>query len=77
VLDRWMTELGELLGVDDEIDQDALLDAAREVALGIERRAAPLTTFMIGLAAGRSGRSVQELTESTVAAARAFSSDSG
>jgi Domain of unknown function (DUF6457) len=54
VFDRWVDELATALGIDDEIDVDALLDLARDSAHLVERRAAPVTTFLVGLAAGRS-----------------------
>lgn len=51
--DRWVDELCEALGIEDEVDVDALLDLARDSAHEVERRAAPVTTFLVGLAAGR------------------------
>jgi Domain of unknown function (DUF6457) len=54
VFDRWVDELSAALGIEDEVDVDALLDLARDSAHSIERRAAPVTTFLVGLAAGRS-----------------------
>jgi Domain of unknown function (DUF6457) len=54
-LDQWVTEVCAALGLDDEVDTDSLLELARDVAHGIERRAAPVTTFLVGLAAGRAG----------------------
>ncbi|MFN2594092.1 MAG: DUF6457 domain-containing protein [Actinomycetota bacterium] len=51
--DEWVDEVCALLGIDDPIDVDVPLDVAKDVAHLIERRAAPVTTFLIGLAAGR------------------------
>jgi hypothetical protein len=53
--DRWVDELCNALGIEDEIDVDALLDLARDSAHQVERRAAPVSTFLVGLAAGRAG----------------------
>jgi hypothetical protein len=53
--DRWVDELAEALGIDDDVDVDSLLDLARDSAHQVERRAAPVTTFLVGLAAGRAG----------------------
>jgi Domain of unknown function (DUF6457) len=53
--DRWVDELAEALGIEDDVDVDALLDLARDSAHQVERRAAPVTTFLVGLAAGRAG----------------------
>ena len=56
-LDDWLTQLSAELGVDDvELDHKTvkvLLDLARDAAHGVERVAAPLTTFLVGVAVGR------------------------
>lgn len=58
VLADWIIELAAALGVDPtSVDRDLLLDVARDAAHGIARPAAPLTTFLVGLAAGRNGGS--------------------
>ncbi|MGH8961153.1 MAG: DUF6457 domain-containing protein [Jatrophihabitantaceae bacterium] len=55
-LDAWLLELATELGVDPAaVDRDLLLDVARDAAHGIARPAAPLTTFLVGLAAGQRG----------------------
>ena len=58
-LDAWLIELGTALGIGEQIpaagDRDLLLDLARDAAHGIARPAAPLTTFLVGLAAGLAG----------------------
>jgi Domain of unknown function (DUF6457) len=57
-LDAWVQELATALGVDPSaIDVPLLLDVARDAAHGVARPAAPLTTFLVGLAAGRNGGS--------------------
>ncbi len=53
-LQAWLAELLPLLGLHDEIDVPTVLDVARDAAHGIARPAAPLTTFVLGLAVGRS-----------------------
>ena len=56
-LDRWVVEACELLGLDPaDVPIATVLDLARRVAHGVARPAAPLTTFLLGLAVG-SGRS--------------------
>jgi hypothetical protein len=56
-LDRWVAEACELLGLDPaDVPIATVLDVARRVAHGVARPAAPLTTFLLGLAIG-SGRS--------------------
>jgi hypothetical protein len=54
--DAWLADVGRSLDVDtDVIDVDSLLRLARDVAHGVERKAAPLTTFVVGYAAGARG----------------------
>ncbi len=56
-LTEWAEQLSEALGLDLEIETDVILDLARDAAHQIERPAAPLTTFLVGYAAGiRGGR---------------------
>ncbi|MFK0289028.1 NTP transferase domain-containing protein [Streptomyces sp. NPDC090442] len=61
VLDEWITAVKAELGIDLDVDTAALLDLARDAAHGVARPAAPLTTFLIGYAAGRQGGDVAEL----------------
>lgn len=55
--DEWLAALSAQLGTEDvALDDDAvhiLLDLARDAAHEVERPAAPLTTFLIGVAVGR------------------------
>jgi hypothetical protein len=56
VLAAWVTDLAAALDVDPaDLDRDAILDVARDAAHGIARPAAPLTTFLVGYAAGLRG----------------------
>jgi len=56
-LKQWLTTLsGELETSDVTMDDDAVrtvLDLARDSAHEVERVAAPLTTFLVGIAVGR------------------------
>lgn len=56
-LDRWMAEAAEALGIAGVVDldtiRDLLLDVARQVAHAVDRPAAPVTAFLLGLATGR------------------------
>lgn len=55
-LDAWVAELAAELGLDPAlVDRDLVLDLARDAAHGIARPAAPITTFLVGLAAGLRG----------------------
>ena len=55
-LQAWAAELTALLGLPDEVDVATVLDVARDAAHGVARPAAPLTTFVLGLAVGLQGR---------------------
>jgi hypothetical protein len=53
VFEEWIDDLCEVLSIDpNDIDIDGLLDLSREAAHGIERRAAPVTTYLVGVAVG-------------------------
>lgn len=52
-LESWTRELMTALGIDAEVDVTAVLDLARVAAHGVARPAAPLTTFIAGIAAAR------------------------
>lgn len=56
VLATWVAELATALGVDPgALDRNLVLDVARDAAHGVARPAAPLTTFLVGYAAGLRG----------------------
>jgi hypothetical protein len=58
VLPAWVAQLSAALEIDaDVVDIGLLLDVARDAAHSVARPAAPLTTFLVGLAAGRAGGS--------------------
>jgi hypothetical protein len=55
-LSSWVAELATALGVDPAVvDRTLILDVARDAAHGVARPAAPLTTFLVGYAAGVTG----------------------
>ncbi|WP_082099059.1 DUF6457 domain-containing protein [Demequina iriomotensis] len=55
-LEQWVVALADELGLDlAEVDVSALLDVAADAAHSVIRPAAPLTTFLVGYAAGRRG----------------------
>lgn len=55
-LHDWIDELADVLALDDaEIDEGLVLDLARVVAHHVERPAAPVTAYLLGLAAGSQG----------------------
>jgi hypothetical protein len=62
-LHRWMQALAAELGLEaaDVPDVDLVLDLAGTAAHAVARPAAPLTTFLVGVAATRSGRPLDDV----------------
>ena len=55
-LEEWVVELAAALDLPaNSADIALLLDLARDAAHTVARPAAPVTTFLVGLAAGRAG----------------------
>lgn len=55
-IQSWVEHLCATLGVEaTAVDMRALLDATRDVAHHVDRPAAPVSAFVIGLAAARDG----------------------
>ncbi|MHB8185728.1 MAG: DUF6457 domain-containing protein [Dermatophilaceae bacterium] len=48
MLEEWLAAVQQALGMDTVVDSPALLDLTREVAHGVDRPAAPLTTYLLG-----------------------------
>lgn len=71
MIDDWVTELCMELDVPpDAVDVAALLDLARDAAHHVERPAAPLTTYIVGLAAGKAGGGAATIADLTTRATR-------
>ena len=51
-LHDWIDELCDALDIDAEVDEGLLLDLAKVAANNVERPAAPITTYLLGFAAG-------------------------
>lgn len=49
-MQEWVSAVSHALGIDVPVDIDAVLDVARDAAHGVERPAAPVTTFLMGVA---------------------------
>ena len=60
-VEEWAPRLAAELGVDGEIDIEAILAIAGDVAHAVERKAAPVSAFVIGLAAGRAGGTPEDV----------------
>lgn len=67
VLGSWTQELCTALELDpnrfDRVLRDLVLDLARDAAHGVARPAAPLTTFLVGYAAGLRGGSPDDVRD--------------
>lgn len=75
-LDRWLAALTAELGIDPAaVPVGAVLDLARDVAHGVARPAAPLSTFVVGLAVGAGQGSLDELSARAAALADGWSAD--
>lgn len=70
-LDGWLTALANQLELDPaDIPVGDLLDVARDVAHSVARPAAPLSTFLIGLAAAKNGGSAADIQAACTAATK-------
>lgn len=72
----WLTQVAALLGIPDtEVPMNTLLDLTREVAHNVERKSAPLTTYLVGLAAAKTGEDPKVLIEKINQAVAQWSAD--
>lgn len=69
MLDDWVAAVNEELGLEVDVDVRRLLDVARVAAHNVDRPAAPLTTFLLGYAAGQRGEVDPALYERVTALA--------
>jgi molybdopterin-guanine dinucleotide biosynthesis protein A len=49
-MQEWVAAVKEQLGIDASVDVDLILDVAKDAAHGVQRPAAPVTTYLLGLA---------------------------
>jgi hypothetical protein len=59
--DPWIDRARAALDIDVSIDTDDVLDLARVVAHEVERKMAPVSTFLAGLAAGDQGGDAESI----------------
>ncbi|NRQ50325.1 DUF6457 domain-containing protein [Aeromicrobium stalagmiti] len=62
-LPRWAAGLAQDLGIEQVLDVDAVLDLAADAAHGVMRPAAPLTTYLVGVAVGQAGGDPERVAE--------------
>lgn len=51
-MEKWVNAVRAELGLEEDVDIDLILDVAKEAAHGVQRPAAPVTTYLLGLAVG-------------------------
>lgn len=68
-LDDWVAEASKALGLEATIDISLVLDLARDVAHGVARPAAPVTSYLLGLAVA-AGADADEAAETLRGVAR-------
>ena len=70
-LETWLDQVAGELGVDSAtVDVKGLLDLTRDVAHEVARPAAPLTTFLVGVAVGRRGGDISVTRQAAAAVQR-------
>jgi hypothetical protein len=70
MLEDWINEVCAELGLDRAaVDRDLILDLARDAAHGVARPAAPLTTYLLGLAVGNGAPAADAAARLTALAA--------
>ncbi|HSV37773.1 MAG TPA: DUF6457 domain-containing protein [Nocardioidaceae bacterium] len=77
-LHDWIDELCDILDIETEVDEGLILELAKEAAHNVERIAAPITTYLLGFAAGVKGadpEAVEKLAGMAMALAEKFGGD--
>ncbi len=70
MLETWAEAIAAELGLDVQVDVPLVLDLARDAAHGVERPAAPVTTYLLGVAVGRGADPVEAAARLSALAAR-------
>ena len=60
-LHDWIDELCDVLDIETEVDEALILDLARSAAHNVERPAAPITTYLLGYAAGHTQANIEQI----------------
>ena len=60
-LHDWIDELCDALDIDADVDEGLVLDLAKTVATNVERPAAPVSAYLVGVAVGRGDASTEEV----------------
>ena len=70
-LHDWIDELSDVLDVETEVDEGLILDLARSAANNVQKTAAPITAYLLGVAVGANDAD-PEATEKLAARAQAL-----
>ena len=73
-LHDWIDELCDVLDIETEVDEGLVLDLARIAANDVQKTAAPITTYLLGVAVGSTGAN-QEAVEALAARAQALANN--
>ena len=73
-MNDWIAAVQAELGLSVSFDTDAILDAARDAAHATERKAAPITTYLMGVATAQ-GANPQEIAAKIEKLAKSWPSD--
>ncbi|MBC2932264.1 DUF6457 domain-containing protein [Nocardioides sp. zg-1228] len=60
-LHDWIDELSDVLDVETEVDEGLVLDLARTASQNVQRTAAPITAYLLGIAAGARDADPEEI----------------
>lgn len=71
-LEAWTRTVCRELGITEAVPTRQVLDLARDVAHGVARPAAPLTAFLVGIAAGRDPAAADEAMQRVAGLARTW-----
>ncbi|WP_426243149.1 DUF6457 domain-containing protein [Nocardioides sp. LHG3406-4] len=67
-LHDWIDELCDVLDIEAEVDEALILDLARTSAHNVERKSAPITTFLLGFASASHGANPERVEQLAAAA---------
>jgi len=73
-MNEWIEQVKKELGLTINFDTDSILDTARDAAHSVERKAAPVTTFLLGYAVAN-GADLATATQKIAELAKNWSSD--
>ena len=62
-LHDWIDELCDVLDIETEVDEALVLDLARSAAHNVTKVAAPITTYLLGVAVGSQGADPEKIEQ--------------